>query len=34
MKEEDIKKEQQLNEQQLDEVTGGKRIGTRDPETE
>ena len=24
MKEEDIKKEQQLNEQQLDEVAGGK----------
>lgn len=33
MKEEDIKKEQQLNEQQLDEVAGGKHtISPRDPE--
>lgn len=34
MKEEDIKKEQQLNEQQLDEVTGGKHTISRprDPE--
>lgn len=30
MKEEDIKKEQQLNEQQLDEVAGGKRTGPRE----
>lgn len=29
MKEEDIKKEQQLNEQQLDEVAGGKRTEPR-----
>lgn len=29
MKEEDIKKEQQLSEQQLDEVAGGKRTDPR-----
>jgi hypothetical protein len=29
MKEEDLKKEQQLNEQQLDEVAGGKRTTPR-----
>ena len=29
MKEEDIKKEQQLSEQQLDEVAGGKRTNPR-----
>lgn len=34
MKEEDIKKEQLLNEKQLDEVAGGKHtISSRDPET-
>jgi hypothetical protein len=33
MKQDDLKKEQQLNEQQLDEVTGGKHtISSRDPE--
>lgn len=30
MKEEDIKKEQQLNEKQLDEVAGGKRTTPRE----
>ena len=30
MKQDDLKKEQQLNEQQLDEVAGGKRTDPRE----
>ena len=30
MKQDDLKKEQQLNEQQLDEVAGGKRTKPRE----
>jgi hypothetical protein len=30
MKQDDLKKEQQLNEQQLDEVAGGKRTNPRE----
>jgi hypothetical protein len=30
MKQDDLKKEQQLNEQQLDEVAGGKRTTPRE----